>query len=405
MRHSNPKSARAAAAATLLLGLFASSVSGQQDSTTSIASSRPRSPESMALLSGPSGTDAPLFAQLEAQVSGAYDSTRGGWVAKNGIPSDACVAFGFEFARRGGGGVWQDRALATNEWTWSLFDSTGGGFFQRLADTRHFDASFHKPTDANAARLENQLDAWHATGDAKYRTRARQVADFMDRVLLDGRGGFIDGQVGSRDLVPYSNGMAIHAWLEWAVASADPVPRDFALRSLDRAWQEDWHAQLGMLHKDDFGVLQKAPQLEDQIEMGRAYVLGSHVGGRAADLDRAKAIAALLESNFLDAKTGTWRTQAVPQKDGKIHPAASVADENARAALFLAELASVSGDARWRDAARRSIQAYQKDFAKAGLDAGDWARAVQALAGADLPELPQWKEQTTQKSKQILRFK
>ena len=49
MRHSNPKSARAAAAATLLLGLFASSVSGQQDSTTSIASSRPRSPESMAL--------------------------------------------------------------------------------------------------------------------------------------------------------------------------------------------------------------------------------------------------------------------------------------------------------------------------------------------------------------------
>jgi len=30
---------------------------------------------------------------------------------------------------------------------------------------------------------------------------------------------------------------------------------------------------------------------------------------------------------------------------------------------------------------------------------------VQALAGADLPELPQWKEQTTQKSKQILRFK
>ena len=95
----------------------------------------------------------------------------------------------------------------------------------------------------------------------------------------------------------------------------------------------------------------------------------------------------------------------MPQKDGKIHPAASVADENARAALFLAELASVSGDARWRDAARRSIQAYQKDFAKAGLDAGDWARAVQALAGADLPELPQWKEQTTQKSKQILRFK
>ena len=354
----------------------------------------PAPPESFALIAGATGADPALLARLTAQVASAFDSTHGGWVAKRQVPSEAAVSLGFALARHGGPALWRSRALATVDWTWSLYDSVGGGFYERLANTKSDETSFEKNTASNAARLENLIEAWQETGDRVYRAKAAQVLDYMDRVLLDGRGGFIDGQVGSRDLVPRSNGRAIRAWLVWAAASADPRPRDFALKSLDRAWEEVWHPELGMQRRSELGNLQKALQLEDQVEMGRAYVLAAHLGGRARDLEHAKSIGDLLEKTFVDPKNGGWRTQAVTQKGGKIRNAASAADENSRAALFLAELASVSGEARWRDAARRGIDAFSRTFEKAGLEAAEWALAVRALGGADLPARPVWTGET-----------
>ena len=401
MRHSISKHF-AAAAGMIATMLGARAVNGQQDSAA-VAAGRPPSPESQTLLAAPASAEAPLLSTLLAEVTDAFDSSRGGWVTKNGIPCEPAVELGFDIARTQGAPLWQSRALDTVSWTWTLFDSVGGGFFHKLSDTRKDNTSFEKRTDSNASRLETLVDAWRATGDKLYRRRAMQVMDYADRVLLDGRGGFIDGQVGSRDLVPRSNGMMIHAWLMWAAANADRAKRDFALRSLDRSWDECWHPTLGMLHKDSFGTLQKAPQLSDQVEMGRAYVLAAHLCGRPVDLDHAKAIALLVETNFADPKKGGWRTQAVPQKDGKIRGAASLADEGARVALFLAELTDVTGEMRWREAARRGVHAFADGFDKAGLDAAEWALAIRALSKADLPAKPQWPAVEERKS-QTIRF-
>jgi len=361
-------------------------------------------PEGLALLAGDANAEPALLTLLTAEVSDAFDSSRGGWVGKNGIPFESAVELGFDLARSNGE-LWKSRALYTMNWTWALYDSVGGGFFHRLANIKKDDTSFEKRTLSNARRLENLADAWNATHDPLYRARATAVAEYFNRVLLDGRGGFIDGQVGSRDLVPQSNGLAIHAWLVWAAASTDRGRFNFALRSLDRAWEETWHPDLGMLHKDLFGTLKKAPQLDDQVEMGRAYVLGAHLGGRPVDLEHAKTIATLLETNFLDPKRGTWRTQAVPQKSGKVRSAVSISDENARAALFMAELASVSGEERWREAARRSLHASQAEFARSGLYAADWALAVRALNGSDFPSRPEWPAAEQTKPKPSNRFR
>ena len=354
----------------------------------------PQPPEHFALLAAP-GADA-LMARLTTRVASAFDSAHGGWV-EHGAPVAAPVALAFALAvgpddSSPGAAAWRSRALTTVDWMWALYDSVGGGFLERIQNTRHDEGTFEKRTDSNAARLENLIDAWQVTGDRAYRVKAAQIADYMDRVLLDARGGFVDGQIGDRDLVPRSNGMAIHAWLEWAAATADARPRDFALKSLDRVWTECWHADLGLLHHDVFGDVHKAPQLTDQVEMGRAFVLAAWLGGRPTDLERAKTIGDFIERNFVDAKKGgRWRTQAVPQKNGRIRDAACLPDENARAALFLAELASVSGESRWRDASRRGIDAFTSEFDKAGLEAADWALAVRAIGSPDLPEKPAWK--------------
>jgi uncharacterized protein YyaL (SSP411 family) len=356
-------------------------------------------PERYTLLAGATTGDQAQLQQLAGVVAATFDRERGGWVTKGGRPYETAVSFAFAMARDGDTTLWQGRALTTVDWTWVLNDSVGGGFFDRLANTRHDDPSFDKPTYGTAARLENLIEAWKASGDPLYRSHAAKIVDYMDRVLLDGRGGFIDGQVGSRDLMPRSNGLAIHSWLMWAAATGDTRPRDFAERSLDRSWEVCWVDEVGMLRKDNFGAIQKAPQLPDQVEMARAYLLSSHIAGRPVDLERAKTIAELLEKNFADPKGGGWRTQAVALKGGKIRSAASVSDECARAALFLAELGAETGEERWKAAARRAIAGFAHGFEKAGFEAADWGLAQHALLVASLPPKPEWQagEPTHQK--------
>jgi uncharacterized protein YyaL (SSP411 family) len=338
-----------------------------------------------------SGPEAILYTKLCGVVAATYDTARGGWVTRGGEEVPGAVALGFAQERDHGPALWKACALFTVNWTWTLYDSVGGGFYQRLDNTKASSSSFEKRTDSNAERLEDLIEAYRATGDEKYRHRAAQVADYFDRVLLDGRGGFIDGQVGDRNLVPRSNGMAIHAWLQWAAVNGDPHVRDFALLSLDRAWKEEWQSPFGMLRKGTFGEIEVLPQFIDQVEMGRAYVLGAHIGGRAVDLERAEQMGEQIERVFADPKKGCWGTQASADKHEKIKLAACDPLENARGALFMCELASVSGKSRWREAAQRVINAYSKDIGKAGLGSAQWALAVRALGGADLPPKPEWK--------------
>jgi uncharacterized protein YyaL (SSP411 family) len=341
--------------------------------------------------------DAALYAQLRNQVMAVYDSARGGWVTSHGVPDPSSVALALAIARENGPPLWLVRALNTVDWTWTLFDSTGGGFLERADNVKQYSASFEKRTDSNAARLENLIDAWQVTGDERYHSHAEQSADYFDRVLLDGRGGFIDGQVANRLLIPQSNGTAIHAWLRWAVATANPHIRNFALLSLDRCWSECWVEGMGMMRKDEFAEITHAPELEDQVEMGRAFVLGAHIGGRSADLDRAKLIADLVMHNFSDPKKGGWREQAVLDGKGGFHSAPRDFRANARAALFLCELATVTGEAGYRDVARASIETWTKELAKAEFASADWALMVRALGGADLPAKPEWQGSTSPK--------
>ena len=332
-----------------------------------------------------------LYQRLCGLVATAYDSAHGGFAEKRGAPVPGAVALAFAITRDGGNPLWLERGRATVDWTWSLFDSVGGGFLESTRDVRHDVPSFEKRTDSNAHRLENLMDAWLTTHDPIYRRRAAQVVDFFDRVLLDARGGFVAGQIGDRDLVPESDGLAIQAWLRWSALTAEPRVRDFGWKSLERTWEQCWNPDFGMLRHGAFGELLKAPQLSDQVEAGRAYALAAQLGGRAADLERARAIGDLLIRRFEYPLKGGFRTQAVPDRKGQTRNAARVSDENARAALFLAELASVSGDPRYRESAARAVRSFEHDFEKGGLELADWALAVRALSRPDLPARPEWK--------------
>ena len=348
----------------------------------------------LVILAAPRMTDEDArLERLYDQVASAYDGGRGGFVRGDGAPIEGAIELGFARGRAEGDPEWLARAHATVDWMHSLIDSTGGGFFLRLSDSDPSQTTFDKPTWANARRLENLIDAWQRGGDEAERGVAADVVEYMERVLADGRGGFVPGQVGDRDLVPEANGYAIHAWLRWAAATAEPRTREFALRSLDRVWESCWNEGLGLTRRTAFGEHLSAPLLADQALMGRAYVLGAHLGGRQADLDRARRLGDVLLARFEYPEKGGFAERATPKDGGReTSRGGKELATNAHAARFLAELASITGDRRYRDAARRAERAFEKNLGRAGVHAADWALAMRALKAPDLPPRPKWKD-------------
>lgn len=113
------------------------------------------------------------------------------------------------------------------------------------------------------------------------------------------------------------------------------------------------------------------PQLADQVEMGRASILAARLCGRAIDRDHARMLGNLVIARFEDRERGGLMTVLATKKDGTFKKTPRNPTENARAALFLAELAAVTGDARYRDAA-------------------DWALATRMIVAPELPDAPAW---------------
>jgi hypothetical protein len=337
---------------------------------------------------------------LYGQVAASYDSARGGFVTRDQAPDESEIELAFAVARELGDPLWAARARRTVSWMTALYDSTGGGFFQTLKDADRMHPGFEKTTWTNARRLENLIDAQRGTDDQGH-IPAAKAADYIDRVLTDGRGGFVPGQVGGRALVPEVNGEAIRAWLRWAAATADPRTRDFALKSLDRVWETCWVDDRGLMRPDEFGDASPAPRLTDQAEMGRAFVLGAHLAGRQADLDRARTLGDLLLDHFEDTEKGGFCEVATPAgSGGKVKRGGRKYDQNASAVRFLAELASITGQNQYRDAARRAVQAFDRDLGHKREDAAEWALALRALKVPDLPQRPDWKEPPKPKSEQ-----
>lgn len=338
----------------------------------------------------PPANDAERLARLCAEVAAAFDSARGGFVSRNGTPSESAVELGLGLGRTADGAEWRSRALATMNWTAGLMDTIGGGFAERRAASGADGEAFSMRTDVNARRLDNLITAWKTTGNERWRRDAVRVVGFFDRILLDGRGGFVAAQVGDRTLVPAANGFAIRAWLRWAAANRDPRFRDFALKSIDRVWETDFDPIGVLLQRGDFGEVTKSPQLADQVEMGRALVLASQLCGRPQDLARARALALVMVAKFEDRQRGGFMTEATPKKDGTIRRAAREAGENGRAALFLRELSAVTGEPAWGDAASRTVAAFDQEHEKSGLEAADWAMAVNAALAPERPARPDW---------------
>jgi len=380
------RASRFALAALCALACFAGTTpadAAKQKAPATVSSPRSDEPMPIPMLDA---AELALWQRLCFRVEDAFDSTRGGFVDKHGVLDESAVDLGFLLGPRERHERWTGYSLYTTQWMLGLEDSVGGGFYARH-EVVAGRGQFERSTLMNARRLENLIDAWERTNDTRYWVSAVRLLEFAERNVVDGRGGFTSDPVGDQDLVPQVNGVAIRAWLKWWAAGRDPKRRDFALRSIDRLWHGAWSDTIGFVRTSSFGGLLAWPQLSDQTEMGRALVMSAQLAGRRVDLDRARQVADLMLANFADEQ-GTFRSEA-PMKNGRLsRKGGRVARENARAALFLCELAHVAKEPRYYEAARRTWRAYDKDLDKTKLEVADWVLAMDAAISPVFPKRP-----------------
>ena len=321
--------------------------------------------------------DLALYEKLSALTAAAYDSARGGWVSRDGTPSEAAIELAL-VRGRDGDALAASRAAATLRWMHALMDTVGGGYVNGTHDMESSSSSLDKFTGPNARRLELLTLAMSGGGNAAVGRDARATADYFERVLSDPRGGFFTGQVGSRDLEPEANGQALVAWWRYAALTGDARRREFCWKTQDRLWAETRDPELGMVRRDTWGNIHDPSLLADQAESGRAYLVAWQYAGRDSDLAHARMLGRLLLAHFEDRAKWGFREEYAYERLGHSRRSPRPFDDNGRAARFLAELGAATGEAEFTSSARRAFSTFAQQMEKPRLETAEWALALRA---------------------------
>lgn len=330
--------------------------------------------------------DRALYERLSSLSMAAFDSVRGGFVRKDGTPCEAAIELAIVRGREGDS-LAARRAAYTLRWMRMLVDTVGGGYVTGMRDRDPSHPHFEKLTAPNARRLELLAMAPDGlNGDE------RRIVDYFERVLIDPRGGFLNGQGGSQDLEPESNGLALQAWWRMGVRAEEPKRRAFAFLSTERVWASCRDEELGMVRRDTWGKMRDPSLLADQAEMGRALLFAWQAAGRDTDLVRARGLALHIAARFEDDSKGGFRVEFAEDRFGHTRRSPRPFEDNARTARFLVELGVAADEPVYVRTARRAWGAFTKQFEKPRLETAEWALAVRATWANDGPVRSTWGE-------------
>ncbi len=325
------------------------------------------------------------------QLLAAYDDEFGGWGTDRKFPLPRTVEFALVRAR--------DQATRTLEAVRSrLADTVDGGFFRFARNRNWADQQREKLTDENAALVRAFAHGYRYTGEDAYRDTASRGVEYLTTDLWTGE-GFAASQGGTDayyrlgateradaeapsvdpTVLAGHNALAADALLTVAAYTDDERARRFAERGLDVV--DDLVREDGaVVHYRDPG----GDSGDDEaVETGTAGLLASqaHVlsglttaGQVLGDAGRARAVADYAVES-LQADSGAFRdgpTEGPGLLDCPLYPL----DANAELADALLDLWGLTGENRYREAARAALAAFAGATDRMGVEVAHYASAV-----------------------------
>jgi hypothetical protein len=133
-----------------------------------------------------------LVAKVVEQLDRAFDPTHGGFGGAPKFPRSAEIELLLRHHRRTGDARALEMATRTLDKMaeGGIFDHVGGGFHRYATDARWLVPHFEKMLYDNAQLAVSYLEAYQATGSARYASVARATLDYVLREMTAPGGGF-----------------------------------------------------------------------------------------------------------------------------------------------------------------------------------------------------------------------
>jgi uncharacterized protein YyaL (SSP411 family) len=359
-------------------------------------------PRALANADPPGGTLSPRVEEhMVEQLLAAYDDEFGGWGTDVKFPLPRTVEFALVRAR--------DQATRTLEAIRTRLTDTNDGGFYRFARNRNWsDPQREKLTDENAALVRAFAHGYRYTGEEAYRDTAERGVAYLTADLWTGE-GFAASQGGhdayyrmeateraeadpptvDETLLAGHNALAADALLAFAAYTGDPRARRYAERAL---------AVVRDLVREDGAVV----HCRTDGEAGTTGLLTSQArtlaglttaGSVLGDPEPAGAVADYA-IDALRGESGAFRdgpAEGAGLLDRPLFPL----DTNAELAHGLVDLWALTGEDRYREAAREALAAFAEATDRMGVEVAHFASAVArardprvvvvgTLAGSDL---------------------
>ena len=349
----------------------------------------------------PAGEVTPEIERLVAgQLGDKFDDSYGGWGDSEKFPLPRTVEFALKREH--------EQALATlSAVSQHLLDTYDGGFF-RFADGRDWSGVHHeKLLSTNAALVRAFANAYLHTGDDTYRDPAERTVEYLTTTLWNGT-AFAGSQApGASDDDPdvsdyYSldpsdreaadpptvdptafadgNAMAVDALLTVHAYTDDERARTYAERALDYLLSElveDGHVR----HFD--GDDAETDLLADHAHLLSALTTARQVLGDDAALDAAREVADValdeLRTGDPDDAGPSAFVDGPREGPGLLDRPLRPLDHNAEMADALVDLALLTGEDRYREAAEGAVAAFADAADRFGVQVAAYATAAARL--------------------------
>lgn len=345
-----------------------------------------RVPRSLRETEPPVGTlDAGIESRLAGRLEASFDEQYGGWGSAPKFPLPRTIEFALKRHRQSARRTLE--AIRTH-----LHDDYEGGFFRYAANRDWSDIAHEKLADENAGLCRAFANAYLATGEEGYRETAGRTAEFLTTTLWTGEAVAAsqapgpDGSYGAPEdrtdppvdetVYAGSNALAVDALLTYHAYTDDEGAKRFAQRALSTLDELIDGGRVAHCAGGDHTVL------SDQARVIRALTTTREVVGDEDALASARTVAdhTIEELQVEDGRFQDGQSEGAGLLSSPLFPL----DTTAELADGLLDLAVLTGEERYEEAARDALAAYAGASDRLGPELASYGTAVSRLVEGPL---------------------